>query len=74
MLGNPSMDALRIAFDALVFVGAWVGMAWTVVIPVEAHVQSLPFGFDFSLFCLTFTFSLRAFIGLLPDELQLAQP
>jgi len=26
---------------------------------IEAHVQSLPFVFDFSLFCLTFTFSLR---------------
>ena len=45
MLGNPSMDALRIAFDALVFVGAWVGMAWTVVIPIKAHVQSRLFGF-----------------------------
>jgi len=53
----------QIEFDALMFV---IGMAWTVIIPVEAHVQSLPFVFDFILLCLTFAFSSRAFIGLMP--------
>ena len=39
------MDTLQIAFDALMFAGVWVGMAWMVVIPIEAHVQSLLLGF-----------------------------
>ena len=41
---------LREAFDALVFVGAWVGVALMVVVPVEANVKFLTFWFGLRFF------------------------
>ena len=65
---------LREAFDALVFVGAWVGMALTVVVPVEANVKFLTFWFGLRFFRMALASSAGQPLVSCLIELQVAQP
>ena len=59
---------LREAFDALVFVGAWVGVALTVVVPVEANVKFLTFWFGLRFFRMALAFSAGAIVSVMFDR------